>query len=344
MSMNQWLADAYGTAGAGEDLEKLAQAEMAQQMAQQEGVDLSQLTEEQIAQLGSEVLGGQGGGQQQGAQQGQPQQPGMQQQGQQMGGQPGGQEQGGEIDPSQLTEEHVQQAQQILEAAQQGQQVDPQMVQEAQAVMQIVEQMQGGGQQQPGQQEMAKVAEAQAKFEEADFLGRVMAHSFHAETEKIAAQKQANAMHHVGRVAGGAAVGAGLGAASGAAASYMHGGDKHNIGQAAKRNAVVGGIGGGLTGHAAHGAGGFENLANKMHKQAAVSVIEKAAMQQAANILQSNGIDPATGQPMQQQAPQAPAIAPAGGGVQTGAGPQAALGDLVEKRAHQILRGLGYTI
>jgi hypothetical protein len=330
MSMNQWLADAYGTAGAGEDLEKIAQAEMAQQMAQQEGVDLSQLTEEQIAQLGSEVLGGQGGAQQQGAQQGAPQgQHGQQQ----MGGQPGGQEQGGEIDPSQLTEEHVQQAQQILEAAQQGQQVDPQMVQEAQAVMQIVEQMQGGGQQQPGAQEMAKVAEAQAKFEEADFLGRVMAHSFHAETEKIAAQKQANAMHNMGQAAmrhGGAALGAAkhhIGNAAGAAGQHFA---KHP-GQAA----AAGAVGGAAAMHGAH---------RMMDKQAAVSVIEKAAMQQAANILQANGIDPATGQPAQQQAPQAPAIAPAGGGVQTGAGPQAALGDLVEKRAHQILRGLGYTI
>lgn len=338
MSMDTWLAQAYGTNGASaEDLQKIAQAEMAQQMAQQDGVDLSSLSEEQIAHLGGEMLGQQGQGQG-----GQPQQPGM----------PGQQEQGGQIDPSQLTEEHVQQAQEILEAAQTGQQVDPAMLQEAQAIMQIVQQSQG--QQQPGQQEMAKVAEAQAKFEEADFLGRVMAHSFNQESEKIAASKMAGgimgqAAHHAGAAAHA------VGHHAGQAAHAVDQGAQH-LGK--KLVGAIGRTGGAEAkmhphtarafGYGAAGAGalGAGAAAHHMAKEATIGAIEKAAMQQAANILQANGIDPTTGQPAQQQAP---AIAPpggvqAGGPVQTGAGPQAALGDLVEKRAHQILRGLGWNI
>lgn len=344
MSMDPWLARVYGTnGGAAEDLEKIAQAEMAQQLAQQEGIDLSGLNEEQIAALGQDVLQqpGQPGGQP-GAQPQQPGQapqqmggqPGMPQQ-QQMGGQPGAE---GQIDPSEITEEVFAEAQQLLQAAQQGQQVDPGALQEAQAVLQIVEQMQAQQAGQQPSQEMAKVAEAQAKFEEADFLGRVMAHSFHAETEKIAAGKlgPANAMgvagHHareLGQKAMGGLKHLGHKAQEGAAhaGSHMH---DH-------RGAY------GLGAGAAAGAG----AAHMMHKEATIALIEKAAMQQAANILQANGIDPATGQasaPAQQAAPQ---LAPAGGAPAPqapGPGAAVALGDLVEKRAHQILRGLGYSI
>lgn len=327
MSMDPWLSQLYGTGGAAEDLEKIAQAEMAQQLAQQEGVDLSNLSEEQIAALGQEVLGG---GQLQVGQQ-----PQNQQMGQQQSAQP--QEQG--FDPSQLTDEVVNEAQQILQAAQQGQQVDPAVLQEAQAIMQVVEQMQA---QQAGQQtpEMAKVAEAQAKFEEADFLGRVMAHSFNQESEKIAASKQAGMMGQVAHHARGAVGAADRGvqhvgkklfgavARSGGAEAKMH----PNAARA---------IGAGALGAGAAGAGAVAH--HMMHKEATIGAIEKAAMQQAANILQQNGIDPTTGQPIQQQQPN---IAPASG-VQppsNGVGAQAALGELVEKRAHQILRGLGYNI
>lgn len=350
MGMDAWLAQAYGTNGAAaEDIEKIAQAEMAQQLAQQEGYDLSGLTEEQIAELGQEVLGGQ-----EGAGQGQLQQPGAPQQQMQPGQQPG-QEQGGEIDPSQLTDEHVQQAQEILQLASSGQQIDPAAVQEAQAIMQVVEQMQaqqGGQPQQPQQNQMAKVAEAQAKFEEADYLGRVMAHAFNQEVEKIAAGKlgPANALgvagHHV-RQAGQA-----VGQAAGKAMGHLK-----QVGGAAKDKAMMGaahagshihqnrgayGLAAGAAGGAALGAGAH----HMMSKEATAAVIEKAAMQQAANILSANGIDPATGQPTNQQ-PQQPAIAPAGGVQQPGVaqpGAQQALGELVEKRSHQILRNLGYNI
>lgn len=325
--MDAWLAQAYGTnGGAAEDLEKIAQAEMAQQLAQQEGIDLSGLTEEQVAQLGNEMLQ-QGQGQQQGGQPGAPQMPqqGMQpQQSQQQmqGQQPGGE---GGIDPSQLTEGHVQEAQQVLANPQS---FPPEVVQEAQAIMQIVEQFQA---QQAGQQptqEMAKVAEANAKFEESDFLGRVMAHAFNQEMEKIAAAKQANMMHaaghhlkHLGQAAKHHA-----GRAAHAVGHHM----AHHPGHAA----AAGAVGGAAAMHGAH----------HMMKEATINAIEKAAMQQAANILQANGIDPTTGQPLQQQ-PAAPSIAPAGGvAPQQTQGAQAALGDLVEKRAHQILRSRGYNI
>jgi len=330
MSMDTWLAQAYNTNGASEDLEKIAQAEMAQNMAQQEGLDLSNLSPEQIEALGQEVLGPQGQGQQpQGAAPGAPQQPGVPQQGMQpQQPQAPGAEGGGE-----LTEEHVQEAQQVLANPQA---YDPAIVQEAQAIMQVVEQMQAQQAGQPGP-EMAKVAEAQAKFEEADFLGRVMAHAFNQESEKIAASKQANMMgaagghlkhlgqqaaHHMGAAAGAAKHHAGK--AMGAAGGHFA---KHP-GHAA----AAGAVGGAAAMHGAH---------HMMNKEATVAAIEKAAMQQAANILQANGIDPATGQPAQQAAPQ---IAPAGAVPAPQQNSQQALGELVEKRAHQILRGLGYNI
>jgi hypothetical protein len=76
-----------------------------------------------------------------------------------------------------------------------------------------------------------------------------------------------------------------------------------------------------------------------LNKEATVAVIQKAAEKLAAEILVNNGINPATGGPL---APTAPAAAPTQ--PVAAPAPQAALGDLVEKRAHQILRGLGYKI
>jgi hypothetical protein len=341
MSMDPWLAQVYGTnGGASEDLEKLAQAEMAQQMAAQEGIDLSQLSPEQIAALGQEVLG------------------------------PEGQQQGGE---GEITEETYAQAQEILTNPAQ---YDPAIVEQAQGIMAQVEQMQAaqqggepqgqpgaqpmgapqgqaqaqpqmaGQQAQPGQAEQVKIAEAQAKFEEADFLGRVMAHSFNQESEKIAAAKlgpgnlMGAAEHHV-RSAGRAVKGA-VESGLGHAKARLHPDSSsplHHVGKAARH------VGQHPTAYAAGAAGaaglGAGYAAGSHTKEATVNAIEKAAMVQAANILQQNGIDPATGQQLQPQAP-APAIAPAGGAPQQN--PQQALGELVEKRAHQILRGLGYSI
>lgn len=341
MSMDPWLAQVYGTnGGASEELEKIAQAEMAQQLAAQEGIDLSQLSPEQIAQLGQEMG---------------------------VGPQPGGE--GGEI-----TEEMFAEAQQVLANPEQ---FDPQVVEQAQGIMAQVEQMQAaqaggqpqgqpqgqpgaaaapdaaGGQPQgapaaqPGQAEMAKVAEAQAKFEEADFLGRVMAHSFNQEVEKIAASKQAGVMEHL-RGAGHAVAGAGhaamghlkhLGGAAKHHAGAAAGAVKHHAGAAMGHLKTHPGLSHGLA--AGAGAAGGAAAMHHMNKEATISAIEKAAMAQAANILQANGIDPASGQPLQPQAAPAPAaVAPAAPAPNA----QQALGDLVEKRAHQILRNLGYTI
>lgn len=295
--MNEWLAKVYNTGGASqEDLEKIAQAEMAQQMAQNEGLSLGHLNEEQIAALGNEVLGGGAAGGQPGAQ-------GAQPQGQ--GGQPG--EGGGidpsQIDPAQLTPEVMQQVEQVLANPALFR---PEIVQEAQAIQQVVQAQQG---QQP-QQPMAKTAaermkEAQEKFEEADFLGRVMAHSFNQEVEKIAASKRANAqpqtpVQQLGALARGAAP-------AQAAQPQV----------AAPQPAAPAPVGG------------------EMGKYA--SAINNAAEKLAAEILTANGINPQTLQPMQPAQPAAtPAPAPAGNA--------AAVQELVEKRAHQILAQLGFKV
>ena len=102
MAINQWLAEVYGTdnSGAGDDLEKTAQAMLLEKLAEQEGIDLSGLDENQLDAL----------------------------------------------------------AQQIIADSQEG------------------------GEEAP----TADEEEAQAKFAEADFLGRVMAHSYTQELNKIA--------------------------------------------------------------------------------------------------------------------------------------------------------------
>jgi len=120
--MDEWLAQVYGTGGS-DDLEKTAQVMMLQKLAEQEGVDLSSLNDEELEALADEVASN-----------------GEETEGQEAEGQEGQEAQGEE-------------GQEGVEYA------DP-------------------------QEEMAK--EAQAKFEEADFLGRVMAHSYTQELEKIA--------------------------------------------------------------------------------------------------------------------------------------------------------------
>lgn len=121
MAVNEWLAQVYGTNGAGteEDVEKTAQAMMLSKLAEAEGIDLSGLNEEQLQVLADQVV----------AQDGQV-------------------AEGAEAD----------------DAA--GQEmVDPEMTEEDQEKV------------------------AQAKFAEADFLGRVMAHSFHQEMQKMAEEE-----------------------------------------------------------------------------------------------------------------------------------------------------------
>jgi hypothetical protein len=104
-NMDPWLAQVYGTGGGSDDLEKTAQYHLLQKLAEEEGVDLSGLSEEELQALSDEVLSDEG------------------------------EEQGYEAD-GEYSEEDLQK-------------------------------------------------EAQAKFEEADFLGRVMAHSYTQEMQKI---------------------------------------------------------------------------------------------------------------------------------------------------------------
>ena len=106
--MDQWLANVYGTGNQEVDLEKVAQMAILEKLANDEGYDLSQLSEDEAVELANGIM---------------------------------------------------------AEAANGGE--EQEYVEEG------------------SEEDMAK--EAQAKFEEADFLGRVMAHSYTQELEKIAA-------------------------------------------------------------------------------------------------------------------------------------------------------------
>lgn len=106
--MDAWLSQVYGTGNQGGDLEKTAQHMMLNKLAEAEGIDLSELSDEDLDSLAQQVAGEEEG------------------QYEEDDGQEGGEEGGEE--------------------------------------------------------------ELQAKFAEADFLGRVMAHSYTHELQKIAAE------------------------------------------------------------------------------------------------------------------------------------------------------------
>jgi hypothetical protein len=154
MSMNEWLAQVYGTNGASgsDDLEKTAQAMMLQKMAEQEGIDLSGLTEEQLAALAEQVVSQDSAGDQQ------PQAPAP------------------AMDNSGYTADDVEKlanlrALELLRQA--GYQIEGDPAPAAAPQQSVAE-------------EQEKLA--QAKFAEADFLGRVMAHAFNQEITKIASE------------------------------------------------------------------------------------------------------------------------------------------------------------
>lgn len=214
--MDPWLAKVYGTNDeASSDLEKTAQTFLLQKMAEEEGIDLSGLSDEELNTLAASVLS------EDDEQQTDPAQPGQE----------------GYADPAQQ------------------------------------------------QQEML-AKEAQAKFDEADFLGRIMAHSYTQELEKIAAAKTASRF--------GAAAGAAKGAlqrGAGAAKSGF-GAAKAHVG----RNK-------GRYGAGAAGAGGFAAGRMSKGKNKEATAFEKLAEMHAANILQQAGIDPSTGMPVDQSQP-----------------------------------------
>lgn len=224
--MDSWLADVYGTGGA-QDLEKTAQAQMIEKLAEEEGIDISSLNDEQLQAVAAEVL---------------------------------------EEQPEEQPEETV--------------------------------------------DEELQVKEAQAKFEEADFLGRVMAHSYTQELEKIAGITDSAA--RLGREGVRGAKGLGAKLKSVATAQQLRSALKARKGaqklegvahktknpamleraragtSAANRSAARGaaktvGLYGGI------GAAGY-GTKKALEKDA--SILEKLAEERAIEILQENGIDP----------------------------------------------------
>ncbi len=247
--MNPWLASIYGTDGA-DDLEKTAQTHLLQKLAEEQQIDLSQFSPEELQQLLQEVMG------EQVMAQGQQAQPGLPQQGAPQQQPPQGQ--------------HPAMAQAFAPAAQ------PQV---PQGMAPGAMQPQGGGADMASMQK-----EAQAKFEEADLLGRVMAHAYTQELEKIAASKEAGLKDKAKSIAGKAMH------AGGVAKAHLAPGSSSKAGKAAK--------------YVGAGAAGF--AAGRASKTKEASAFEKLAEMHAADILGAAGVDPATGQDQwaSQQAPE----------------------------------------
>jgi hypothetical protein len=154
--MDEFLANLYGTNGYGEDtdVEKLAQAEMLTKIAEENEIDLEQLSDDQVAALADQAGLDFGEGAGDGA--------------------------GGEIDHEIFEDEEGNQF--AVAGDEEG---NPHILAEdgnwyptAEMGFDFAE-------------DDGITAEASASFEEADFLGRVMAHSYHDESEKITMAKEA---------------------------------------------------------------------------------------------------------------------------------------------------------
>lgn len=265
--MNPWLASIYGTDGA-DDLEKTAQAHLLQKLAAESNLDISQFTPEELEQLvqelaaeGYDVGSMMQPGQQPQVNTQQPPVPGMDMNPTQMGG---GQQ------PNLPGQNRPQAFAPANQQMPQG--MNPQMMQQQP--------------QQSGMEAMQK--EAQAKFEEADLLGRVMAHSYTDELEKIANHRKT-----AGRF--GAAKETIKGAVNSARNAAGHAADRAGsrasskvteLGMKARHHK------GAIAAGAAGVAGGF--AAGRMSKKA--SAFEKLAEEHAAEILSQTGYDPSTGQ------------------------------------------------
>lgn len=291
MTQQDWLST-YFSDDVAEDLEKTAQAHLLVKLAEANGIDINQLSEEQLQALAADIMAGleaQGGGQ---PGPGVPLQP----------GQPGF-----DMNPTQPGHGiQPQGAPQMRQApgmgAMQGQPPAPMGAP-------------GGG----VTPEMAK--EAQAKFEEADALGRVMAHAYVEELDKIASQR------------GGSEKTAGsrldrAGAAAREVAGKARNFAKSNNGRVAGAGAAGLGVGGSV-GNAIGRRQGREKTASSV-------AFEKLAQDRAAEVLQTIGIDPSTGQPFQQQqqSPQVPQ------GNEEGQQPD--FNQALDSRALQILSEAGY--
>jgi hypothetical protein len=180
--------------------------------------------------------------------------------------------------------------------------------------------------------------EAQAKFEEADLLGRVMAHAYTDELEKIASHRKT-----AGRME------AAKNAIRGAAGHAAHAAGKAHSHVKSNKGAYAAGA----------GAAGAGFAAGRMSKKA--SAFEKLAEEHAAEILSATGYDPATGQDVygqqmlqnsmpQQQAPQAQQTMPQNAGGVQQQQPQAEQQDgtqfteALDQRALELLAENGYDV
>ncbi len=330
--MNPWLASIYGTDGA-DDLEKTAQAHLLQKLAADQNLDISQLSPEEIEQMVQELAA-------EGYDVGALMHPTQQQPG--MAGMSGGLPPHG-------------QPQRPFAPAQQGGQ--PQMPQGMNP--QMMQQGQSAG----GAEAMQK--EAQAKFEEADLLGRVMAHAYTDELEKIASHKKTagrfgaakesvkgaiNSAGHMAERAGSRMSSSVKGAINSARNSAGHMAERAGSRMSSKATEVgmkarhhKGAIAAGAAGLAAGEVHG------RMSKKA--SAFEKLAEEHAAEILSATGYDPASGQDLygQQmlQEAQGQPMAPQQGEVQPQE--QAPVGgeqftEALDNRALELLAENGYDV
>jgi len=335
--MDQWLAQIYGTNG-GEDIEKTAQYMLLEKLAQEENVDLSGLNPEQLDLLAQQVSQQALTAQQGQAQPGQEAMPEgvdpellalveqLRSQGlddsqiesflvEQFGGAEGQEapvqeapQAGAQVAPEVAPQQAAPQAQAPAPQAgqpQQGQGQGQGMLANlvAQQFNQNARQQPQAAQPQLGQQEAAPSQEqiqkeAQAKFDEADFLGRVMAHAYFQELRSISSESEKTAgvgeiARHAAHIGGGAALGAAGGAVGGATQGYLTGGD---VGKAAKRNAVLGGLAGAGGGHMIHRAGGIQKAipaaleaAEGLGKTAGQAAIDALVQARAVELLRANG-------------------------------------------------------
>lgn len=158
--MDAWLSQIYGTnnGAASDDLEKTAQAMLLEKMAQAEGIDLSGLSQDELDALAAEVIT---------------------------------EEQPAAAAPTAGAPVATKVAAETTVTVKDGQgqlQAGAPAAAQPVAAQGQVPAAAAATEAAPAE-ELAK--EAMAKFEEADFLGRVMAHAYTQELEKIAASKTA---------------------------------------------------------------------------------------------------------------------------------------------------------
>jgi hypothetical protein len=246
--MDPQLAAIYGTNTDGDDIEKLAASELADDLAEEGEIDTDELTDEQAEALAQQVLEG--------------------------------------ADGEEEMEAEGEEGEEVEEPAE--------------------------------DEEIEKVSEAQEKLAEADYLGRVMAHSYTQELRKIAAaaemEKDAGErwekMKGKAREFGGKAKAK---AQAGWAKAKEHGGKAVAHVKAHPKSYAAGAVGA-----AAAGAG----AAYYKHKKKHSSAIDTLAERRALEILEQNGLleeKTSASETEQEQ-----------------------LANLVEQRAHEILVANGY--